>query len=65
MDVQTITTGQSFEFMPEWCDGDDEFRYIVLEDNGDRCLVQALDSGLVFPPQTTIKKEWINPASIK
>jgi len=47
----------------EYCDcpTEEDILYEVLEDNGDRLHVRALNSGLSLPPIEVIKREWILP----
>ena len=45
----------------EYCDSstEEDIIYEVLEDNGDRLHVRALNSVLSLPPIEVVKREWI------
>lgn len=59
----TYTRGQLVKLAPEWRDSPEEAqaRYVVVEDNGDRCIVKLICE-LPIPPQETLRKEMLLPA---
>lgn len=43
---------------PEWSDTEDDGDFVVLEDQGNKILVQALGTGLPLPPTSVWMKDW-------
>jgi hypothetical protein len=60
--MQTYSRAQLVKLAPDWLDTPEEAeaRYVVIEDNGDRCIVQLI-CDLPIPPQETLRKEMIVP----
>lgn len=60
--MQTFKVGQLVKLAPEWLNSPEEaeVRYRVIEDNGDRLIVECI-CDLPIPPQELVSREMIVP----
>jgi hypothetical protein len=60
--VTTYEPGKRIKIRPEWQDaGDDQIEFVVVEDRGERVLIEA-QLGMAINPQQAVEKHMIAAA---